>query len=143
MERFFKRSFQEFPYWDWTKDWSTDPSVNSLFADPFMGPGGTAAGYWAVPSGPFTQAGGWILTNNDFILPGQSTPAQFLQRFLGQASSATISQNMVPPTLPTAAQLAVVLGLMPYDLTPWAMTELAFRSVLEGVADQRQSGLER
>ncbi|OLB73385.1 MAG: hypothetical protein AUI14_26450 [Actinobacteria bacterium 13_2_20CM_2_71_6] len=132
--------FVTLPYWNWTVDRSTDPTVNHLFSDSFMGGNGDSADNQKVKTGPFTGSAGWVLIYNTYdrstplpgdlpaFFPGAATtgvPTSYLQRDLA---------NTVAPTLPTAEQVELVLGMDTYDTTPWTTTEITFRDALEGWA---------
>jgi tyrosinase len=117
------------PYWDWTSDTSSDPLINALWADDFLGPDGDSSDGQRVKSGPFAtnmSAGAekWIITVHD---PMDNDPVNFLQRSLGQDRQA--------PTLPTSSQLADILKVATYDSSPWNTVVLgtkSFRNLLEG-----------
>jgi tyrosinase len=104
------------PYWDWTRDRSSDPSLSAgrLWRDDLMGPDGDAADGDHVKRGPFKD---WTRWN--------TTPPQPLQRRLGRHSSAT--------SLPTETEEEDVLKEEIYDVPGFDMdAPTGFRNLGEG-----------
>ena len=103
------------PYWDWTKDQSTDPKVNHLWRDYFLGGDGNPEEHQFVSSGPFAY---WPLP--------WGAKALRLSRKLGNSSS-----------LPTASQMEDALHIVPFDLPSYRSNRTlnpiaTFRKTLDG-----------
>jgi hypothetical protein len=110
------------PYWDWTVDNSTDPTVaGSPWTDDFMGGSGDATG--VVTTGAFRHAAGnWTLTVHD---PERPVDHPELRRRFATFSGAG--------TLPTAANVTGCLGETPYDQSTWDDgVSPSFRDRVEG-----------
>jgi tyrosinase len=125
------------PYWDWTQETSSEPSLNPLWADDFMGPDGDSTDGQRVKSGPFatdTTPGSenWVIRVHD---PMDNAPVDFLQRSFGQDQQA--------PALPTPQQLSNIMTIQTYDNAPWDTTvpgSRSFRNLLEGWVTIRPVG---
>lgn len=100
------------PYWDWT----TDNSPSSLPWQPELMGGNGRSSDEQVTEGPFALSGGnWPLMVD--------SPPEFLRRALGRDAAS----------LPSAADVAAVMSVTPYDSAPWDTTPVnSFRNQLEG-----------
>ena len=120
------------PYWDWT-----DPaSTAAVFATDFMGGNGVARKHHAVMDGPFRR-GRWRINVSELV--GSANPFEpdvdqvadhpYIQRDLGGSEEQGVT------TLPTAAEMASVMGISEYDAKPWSDESdprFSFRCALEG-----------
>ncbi len=99
------------PYWDWPSGGASA----SMWGNDLLGGNGDA-GTGIVRSGPF-RAGQWTVVN------ASGSAAGPLRRSFGQSV----------PTLPTQGEIDQVLGLTPYDVSPWnRASDPSFRNQLEG-----------
>jgi tyrosinase len=104
------------PYWDWTKDRSTD---SALWDDDFMGGDGRSSD-GQVMTGPFAyRTGEWPINFG-------VTQEKYLTRAMGRPGR--------PIQLPTAAELNGALKIATYDTAPWnsAPSTRGFRNTMEG-----------
>lgn len=131
------------PYWDWT-----DPeSTQAVFAEDFMGPGGTQEQEYAVLSGPFRK-GAWKLNIMPFDI--ERAPYDYLVRGVGNSSG-----NFKPNSreirytfqVPTPADVETCLSIPEYDPADdpdrWTMNVpklKSFRNCLEGFGGRREDG---
>lgn len=111
------------PYWDWTDAVLSDPaSPTSIWTPDFMGGNGDPV------TGPFSPGQGWQTFDPDN--PG--TPGNLRRNINASPTSA--------PSLPTQADVNVLLAIAPYDSPPFNMSSgvppngPSFRSQLEGFA---------
>lgn len=100
------------PYWDWSAQRST---TGPPWTSDLLGGDGTGSG-GAVTTGPFRR-GAWA------VQADQSGRTYIARRFGGDNGGVT---------LPTLSQVTSVLGLTPYDQSPWGDTAGGFRNNLEG-----------
>lgn len=114
------------PYWDWTVQNSSDPTVaGSPWADNFMGGNGDSGQDDKVMTGPFRfDAGNWSINVRMGTPSGsEKDDTIYLRRRFG----------VLTPTLPTPANVKSALAVVPYDATQWNMnTQPSFRNRLEG-----------
>lgn len=106
------------PYWNWSVDpgvVSGSPMWNAAMQAVMGGNG--APGTEAVTTGPFA---GWTEVDST----GADVPTPLRRNF----------GNVDQPTLPTAAHVAVAMGLSTYDASPWNADSVGFRNELEGWA---------
>jgi len=111
------------PYWDWSDPTST-PSV---FADDFMGGDGDPDAGFAVTSGPFRK-GAWTLNVHPFGIQWSASATTHITRRFGAFAPGFNA-------LPTAEDVAFVLGRPRYDVAPYDATSdpnMSFRNALEG-----------
>ena len=107
------------PYWDWTDA----GSIDSVFADDFMGGDGDPEQGFAVTTGPFRK-GQWTLNVQPIGLEWSSSATTYITRRLG-----------TPETLPTAEELEFALAAPLYDVPPYDPSsdpKRSFRNALEG-----------
>lgn len=111
------------PYWDWS-----DPaSTPSVFADDFMGGDGDPNDGFAVTSGPFRKDA-WKLNVHPFGLEWSASATTHITRRFGSFAPGF-------DALPTAEDVAFVLGRPRYDVAPYDATSdpnTSFRNALEG-----------
>jgi tyrosinase len=111
------------PYWDWA-----DPaSTPAVFADDFMGGDGDPDEGFAVTSGPFRK-GAWALNVHPFGIEWSASATTHITRRFGAFAPGF-------DALPTAEDVAFVLGRPRYDVAPYDATSdpnTSFRNALEG-----------
>ena len=107
------------PYWDWTDA----GSIDSVFADDFMGGDGDPEQDFAVTTGPFRK-GHWTLNVQPIGLEWSSSATTYITRRLG-----------TPAGLPTAYEVESALAAPLYDVPPYDQSsdpKRSFRNALEG-----------
>jgi len=101
------------PYWNWPSGGTNA----SMWNDDLLGGNGDS-GTQVVSSGPF-RSGEWTIVNMN------GSPAGPLTRAFGRESWAR--------TLPTLQEMQNVLGVTPYDVSPWnSNSSPSFRNLIEG-----------
>lgn len=99
------------PYWNWP----SGAANASIWDDDLLGGDGDAGG--VLRTGPF-RAGQWTIINSS------GSPAGPLMREFGQNGLSALA---------TQAQIDQVMGVTPYDTSPWNMnSNPSFRNQLEG-----------
>lgn len=110
------------PYWDWT-----DPdSLDTVFAEDFMGPVGDPDQDYAVMKGPF-RLGEWRINVKGFEAtnPGQYS---YIVRASGQPEGSV--------DLPTPGEVQQALLRPEYDSAPWGVVsdmDTSFRAFTDGM----------
>jgi tyrosinase len=123
------------PYWDWT-----DPaSTRAVFSDSLMGPDGDPSAGNVVTKGPFRQ-GAWRLYVRD---PASTQPLEPEAGELPREGPSIVRGfgAFAGVNLPTTEDVNDLLGITPYDSSPFSQRSPAtasFRNALEGWQQLRQ-----
>lgn len=128
------------PYWDWT-----DPaSTQAVFAEDFMGPGGSQEQGYAVLSGPFRK-GAWTLNikpEDPKNLERAGKDTTWLVRALGVDSGNLDDrgEKLYSVRLPETRDVERCLSVPTFDKAPWDMyvsPDESFRNCLEGFSGDK------